>query len=88
MSRSPESKWHDGQRQINEAGKCIRENTALDIERWRSCSGVPRGCVNRTRFWPHRRDDHSGVLIGTGGRQRSDWPAHMLANDISKRIDR
>ncbi len=25
----PKSKWHDGQRQINEAGKCIRENTAL-----------------------------------------------------------
>ncbi len=22
------SEWHDGQRQINEAGKCIRENTA------------------------------------------------------------
>ncbi len=25
----PKSKWHDGQRQINEAGKCIRENTVL-----------------------------------------------------------
>ncbi len=25
----PKSGWHDGQRRINEAGKCIRENTAL-----------------------------------------------------------
>ncbi len=25
----PKSEWHDGQRQINEAGKCIRGNTAL-----------------------------------------------------------
>ncbi len=23
------SEWHDGQRQLNEAGKCIRKNTAL-----------------------------------------------------------
>ncbi len=29
MSRSPKSKWHDGQRWINEAGKCIRESAAL-----------------------------------------------------------
>ncbi len=63
MSRSPESKWH--------------ENTALDIERWVSCSGVPRGCVNRIRIWSLRRDDHSGVLIGTGGMRRYDWPARV-----------
>ncbi len=25
----PKSEWHDGQRRINEAGKCIRENTAF-----------------------------------------------------------
>ncbi len=25
----PISKWHDGQRRINEVGKCIRENTAF-----------------------------------------------------------
>ncbi len=25
MSRSPKSKWHDGQRQVNEAGECIRD---------------------------------------------------------------
>ncbi len=35
-----------------------------------------------------RRDDHSGVLIGAGGERRSDWPAHVLANDKSTRIDR
>ncbi len=29
MSRSPKSEWHDGQRRINEAGKCTRENMAL-----------------------------------------------------------
>ncbi len=59
-----------------------------DIPRWRSCSDVPRGCVNRIRLWPLRRDDHSGVLIGASGERRSDWPAHVLANDVSTRIDR
>ncbi len=29
VSIPPKSEWHDGQRQINEAGKCIRENAAL-----------------------------------------------------------
>ncbi len=29
MSRSPKSKWYDGQRRLNETGKCIRENTAF-----------------------------------------------------------
>ncbi len=29
MSRSTKSEWHDGQRRIIEAVKCIRENTAL-----------------------------------------------------------
>ncbi len=55
---------------------------------WRSCSVVPRGCVIRIRLWPLRRDDHSGVLIGVGGTWRSDWPARVLANDVSTRIDR
>ncbi len=59
-----------------------------DIKRWRSCSGVPRGCLNRIRLWPLRRDYHSGVLIGAGGERRSDWPARVLANDVSTRIDR
>ncbi len=53
-----------------------------------SYSGVPRGCVNRMRLWPLRRDDHSGVLIGAGGRRRFDWPARVLANDVSTRINR
>ncbi len=44
---------------------------------------MPRGCVNRIRLLPLRRDDHSGVLIGAGGEQRSDWPARVLANDVS-----
>ncbi len=55
---------------------------------WRSCSGVPRGCVNKIRLLPLKRDDHSGVLIGAGGERRSDWPAHVLAIDVSTRIDR
>ncbi len=38
MSRSPKSKWQDGQRQINEAGKCIRGITAL---RTKFRGGVP-----------------------------------------------
>ncbi len=44
--------------------------------------------VNRIRLWALRRDDHSGVLIGAGGERRSDWLAHVLANDVSTRIDR
>ncbi len=28
MSRSPKSEWHDGQRPVNETGKCFSENTA------------------------------------------------------------
>ncbi len=45
------------------------------------------GGVNRIRLWPLKRDDHSGVLIGAGGTRRSDWPAGVLANDVSTRID-
>ncbi len=45
---------------------------------------MPRDCVPRIRIWPLRRDYHSGV----GGGGRSDWPAHVLANDVSTRIDR
>ncbi len=44
--------------------------------------------MNRIRLWPLRRDYHSGVLIGAGGRRRSDWSARVLANDVSTRIDR
>ncbi len=59
-----------------------------EIQTWQSCSGVPRGCVNRILLWPLRRDDHSGVLIGAGGERCSDWPAHVLANDARTKIDR
>ncbi len=46
---------------------------------------MPRGSVNRIRLW---RDDHSGTLIGSGGTRRPDWPARVLANNVSTRIDR
>ncbi len=59
-----------------------------EITRWRSCSGVPRGCVNRIRLWSLRHDNQSGVLIGAGGTRHSDWPARVLADDVSPRIDR
>ncbi len=62
-------------------------NLKNEIQRWRSCSGVLRGCVNRIRLWPLRRDNHAGILIGADGRRRSDWPARVLANDVSTRID-
>ncbi len=48
-----------------------------DISRWRSCSGVPRGCVNRIRIWPLRRDDRSVILIRAGGTRRSVGPARV-----------
>ncbi len=59
-----------------------------EIQRWRPSSGVPRGCVNRIHLWPLRCDGHSAVLIGAGGRWRPDWPARVLANDVSRKIDR
>ncbi len=49
---------------------------------------MPRGHVNRIRLWLLRRDGDSGVLIYAGGEWRSDWLAHVLANDVSSRIDR
>ncbi len=85
MSRSPKLEWRDGQRRINEAGKYSLLN---DIKRWRSCSVVPCGCMNRIRLWPLRHQDHSGVQIGAGGTRRSDWPARVLAIDVSTRINR
>ncbi len=75
--------------QIIEAEKIFREkNLKNGIQRLRSCSTVPRGCVPRIRLWPLERDDHSAVLIGAGGERRSGWPASVLANDASTRIDR
>ncbi len=49
---------------------------------------MPRGCVIRIRLWPLRRDDQSGALIGSGGTRRFDWPARVLANDVSTGMDR
>ncbi len=43
-----------------------------NITRWRSCSGMSRGYVNKIRLKPLRRDDHSGFLIGAGGTKRCD----------------
>ncbi len=59
-----------------------------DITRWRSWSDVPRSCVNRIRLWPLRRDDHSGVLIGPGVTQRSDWPARGSLDSPRAKSDR
>ncbi len=40
--------------------------------------------MNGIRLRPHRRDDQSGVLIGSGRAWRSDWLARVLANDVSE----
>ncbi len=86
----PKSKWHDGQRWINEAEKCIMGNTVLRTK-FRSVVCV-QACHAAVwidiHLWPLRRDDHPGVLIGTGETRRSDWPARVLANDVSTRINR
>ncbi len=66
----------------------VKYSLLIGATSWRSCSVVPRGGVNRIHLWPLRRDDHSGDLIGAVGTRRSDWPARVLANDVSKRIDR
>ncbi len=50
---------------------------------WLSCAGVPRGCV----YGILRRDDHSGVLIGSIGTRRFDWPEHVYAS-ARESIDR
>ncbi len=81
---------HDGQRRINEAEKYIRENTALRTKfrggvRVQACHAAV--CIGFA-FWPLGRDYHSGILIGAGGRRRPDWPARVLANDVSRKIDR
>ncbi len=83
----PDPEWHDDQRRINGAGKCIWKIQQIlnGITRWRSRLVVSRGRVNRSRLWPLRRDDHSGVLIGAGGTRRSDWPARVKANFESAR---
>ncbi len=42
--------------------------------------------MHRIRLLTLRREYHSGIPIGAGGRRRSDWPARVLANDVSTRI--
>ncbi len=66
----------------------VKYSLLNDITRRSSYSGVPHGYVNRIRIWPLRRDYHPGILIGAVGRRRSDWPARVLANDVSTRIGR
>ncbi len=90
ISWSPKSKWHDDEGQINEAGKCIRENTTFwtilgDGVRVQACHAA---VWIRFRLRPLGRDDHSGVLIGAGGTWPSDWPVRVMANDVSTRVDR
>ncbi len=48
MPRPPKSEWHDGQRWVNEVGKCVSENRAL---RTKFRGGV------RVQAW------HAAVLI-------------------------
>ncbi len=90
MSRSPQIRMPRWPKTDKWGGKMYKRKYSLknEIQRWRQCSGVPRGCVPRIRFWPLRCDYHSGVLIGAGGRRRSDWSVRVLANDVSTRIDR
>ncbi len=59
--------------------KVCEENYSLlnDVTRWRSCSGVIRGCAPRIRIWPPSCDERSGALIGAGGTRRSDWPKRV-----------
>ncbi len=64
------------------------ENVLGKIQPSEQYNEEPRGCVSRIHLWPFGRDDRSGVLIGAGGERRSDWPAYMLSNDISTRLDR
>ncbi len=37
--------------------------------------------MNKILLWPLKRDDHSGVLIGAGGKRCSDWPARVRVDD-------
>ncbi len=49
---------------------------------------VTRRRVIRIRFWPPRRGERSGVLIGAGGIRRSDWPERVLAVGVNAKSDR
>ncbi len=72
MSRSPQI-WMAWWPKTDEWGRKMYQgkySLKNEIQRWRSCSGVPRGCVYRIRLWLLKRDDHSGVLVGAGGTRR------------------
>ncbi len=64
---------------LNFFRKLCEENYCLlnDVTRWRSCSGMMRGCVPRIRIWPPGCDKRSGALIGTGETPRPDWPRRV-----------
>ncbi len=55
----------------------VKYSLLYDVARWRSCSVVAHGCVNRIRLWLVRRDDRSGVLIGADGTRRFNWPERV-----------
>ncbi len=74
MSLSPKSKCH--------------EILLIVAVRWRSCSGVTLGRVNRIRIWPPRHDERSGALIGAVGTRRSDWPERMFVDGVRATNDR
>ncbi len=90
MSRSPQIKMTRWQNTAKWGREMYDWKYSLlnEITSWRLCSVVSRGCVTRIRLWSFRRDDHSGILIGAGGTQRSDWPVRVLANDVRTRINR
>ncbi len=74
MSQSPKSKWHDDQRQINEAGKFIRGNTALRTKfrggvRVQACHAAVRVALVISRLGVMATQVGRGVLIG----QRVCW---------------
>ncbi len=60
-------------------GLMRRENVLGSLQSSERCNEmvVTRGCVNRIRIWPLKRDERSGVLIGAGGTYRSDWPERV-----------
>ncbi len=70
---------------MNEVGKCTSENTAFrTILRAGVCIQACHAAVCLEFAFGRLGDD----LIGAGGERRSDWPARVLANDVSTRIDR
>ncbi len=84
VSIPPKSKGHDDQRQINETGKFTRENKAF----WTILGGGVRAQACHAAVYKDFAFGRLGALIGAGETWRFDWPAHMLAYDVSTRIDR